>query len=134
MKQTILGKKCVSCGQFFTPDPRAGGRQKNCKKPECQAKRKRKQEERWRRKNPTYFQGRYDYVKNWRAKHPGYQKRWLAGKRKKIQTQIHPKPPIKSMRIHIRTAFDFDKIQTQILKVTQAGQAFWVDGAGMQAA
>ena len=38
------------------------------------------------------------------------------------------------MRIHIRTAFDFDKIQTQILKVTQAGQAFWVDGAGMQAA
>lgn len=130
----FIGNTCVGCGRFFVPDPRVGKRQKSCGAAQCRKKRKQLQEKRWREKNSGYFHGRYTYVKAWRQAHPGYQKAWRDRRRSEIQTQIASKTPVKSIRIHVRTPLRFDEIQTQILRVTYAGQAFWVDGAGMQAA
>jgi len=62
----------------------------------------------WRRKNPDYFQGRYEYVKTWRLDHPGYQKRMRCKKASEIQAQM--------------------------LSVTRVGKTFWVDGVTTQAA
>ena len=126
--ELFQGKKCVLCGRFFETDSRVGRRQKCCRAPECQKKRKKLQLRAWRLKNPGYFQGRYDYVKIWRAAHPGYQNQRRCYKRREIQTQIPSESPIKSMRLHLRCKWPLDEIQTQILRVTQSGRAFWVDG------
>ena len=108
-----------------------GARQKCCGREECQKKRKRAQERRWLEQNPGYFKGRYSDVKAWREAHSGHQKRWRAKKRGEIQTQIRPETPIKSMRIHLRLKLPISEIQTQILRVRQAGRDLWVDGAAM---
>lgn len=88
----------------------------------------------WRLENPDYFRGRYDYVKAWREAHPGYQKALRCKKRREIQVEIRPESPIKSIRLHLRCKLRLGEIQAQILRVTQAGQGFWVDGWGTQAA
>lgn len=133
--ELFQGKKCVSCGRFFEVDPRVGERQKCCGASECRKKRKRMQERAWKERNPDYFQGFYaSYVKPWREAHPEYQKRWRCKRQREIKTQIRPEAPIKSIRLHLRCKLRFDEIKTQLLRVTQTGQGFWVDGAGMQAA
>lgn len=128
------GEKCVLCGRFFVANPRLGDRQKCCGRPACGKQRKRLQERAWRRKNPDYFRGRYEYVKGWREAHPGYQKGLRCKRRHEIQTPIRPKSPIKSMRLVLRCKWPLGEIQTQLLRVTQVGQAFWVDGVRTQAA
>jgi len=72
--------RCLFCKRKFTPDPRAGSRQKSCSRKECQSQRQNQNERswvansdnqkfltakrlRWRKKNP-------DYLKEWRKKHP----------------------------------------------------------------
>jgi len=82
----------------------------------------------WRLKNPDYFRSRYEYVKAWRMTHPGYQKARRRKKPREIQTQRPSETPVKSMRIHLRCNLRLGEIQAQILRVTQVGQAFWVDG------
>lgn len=142
MKELELfnGKRCVSCGRYFEPDARIGERQKCCPAVECRKKYKRLRDREWRRRNPGYFQDRYEVVKAWRQEHPGYQSQWRAKKRLRdkmaheIQVEIPPERPIKSMRLHLRCKLRLGEIQAQTLKVTQVGQAFWVDGAGTQAA
>lgn len=121
-------KKCVLCGRFFDPDARIGERQKCCREPACQKKRKKLQLKAWRKKNRGYFGGRYGYVKSWRETHPGYQKARRCKKAVEIQTQIPSETPMKSMRLHLRCKWPMDEIQTQILRVTQVGRVFWVDG------
>jgi hypothetical protein len=47
-------RPCSICRRWFRPDPRVGGRQRACGKPECQAARRKKTQARWRTKNPDY--------------------------------------------------------------------------------
>lgn len=123
------GKKCVLCGRFFEGDPRVGERQKCCQAAECQKRRKRIQERDWKRRNPQCLEGFYaSYVKPWREAHAGYQKARRCKRRREIKTQIRPKTPIKSIRLHLRCKWPLGEIKTQILRVTQAGEGFWVDG------
>lgn len=61
-------KRCLFCGQYFTPDQRVKERQKACPNPECKKKRKKTAQDAWVQKNPGYFTGRYSYVKTWREK------------------------------------------------------------------
>ena len=123
------GKKCVLCGRFFEVDRRVGKRQKCCGAAECKKSRKKFQERAWKSRNPEYFLDFYaSYVKPWRAAHPDYQKARRCKKRREIKTQIRAKSPIKSMRLHVRCKWPFGEIKTQLMRVTQVGQAFWVDG------
>ena len=102
---------------------------------ECRKKRKRMQERAWKERNPDCFRDFYaSYVKPWREAHPEYQKRWRRKRGREIKTQIRPQTPMKSMRLHLRCKWPPGKIKTQFLRVTQVGQAFWVDGVGTQAA
>ncbi len=64
----IKQKRCVYCGRFFKPDRRVRARQKSCKERECQKRRKGENQKMWVEANPGYFQGRYAYVREWRAK------------------------------------------------------------------
>ena len=130
-KHTIQQKRCSFCGRFFRPNDRVGNRQISCKRSECQRKRVQRQQERWRKSNPGYFHGRYEYLKEWRKANPGYQKSWRAKKAAEIQTQIPPVTPIKSMRLNMRADLAVGEIQTLVLTLVKSGQALWVDGARM---
>jgi hypothetical protein len=132
--ELFAGKKCVLCGRYFEVDRRVEKRQKCCHEVACQRKRKRMRDKVWRLENPGYFQNRSDYVKAWRQKHPGYQKARRRKKALEIQVQIPAKTPMKSIRLHLRCKLRLGEIQAQMLRVTQVGQAFWVDGATTQAA
>jgi hypothetical protein len=82
-------KRCLFCGQYFTPDRRVKDRQKACRRPDCKKARKKAAQEAWTEKNPGYFHGRYPYVKAWRQKS------------KMIQDKIPPKNPYVELLIRI---------------------------------
>ena len=63
-----MRKRCAYCGRYFEPDVRVGDRQKACQAEGCRKRRKGDAQKRWLEKNPGYFRGRYDYVKEWRRK------------------------------------------------------------------
>ncbi len=50
-------RPCSICRQWFRPDSRVGDRQHACRKPECQAARRKKTQGNWRAKNPEYGAG-----------------------------------------------------------------------------
>jgi hypothetical protein len=47
-------RPCRICRRWFRPDPRIGGRQRACGKPECQRLRRQKTQAGWRQRNPEY--------------------------------------------------------------------------------
>jgi hypothetical protein len=63
-----LRKGCAFCGRYFVPDRRVGDRQKACGSEGCRRKRKEEAQRLWVERNPGYFRGRYEYVKEWREK------------------------------------------------------------------
>lgn len=86
-------KRCKFCGRYFTPDKRVGDRQKACSRKECQRARKQLAQSNWVKKNPNYFKGRYEYVKEWRSKKKNKQKE--QDKRKNmIQDEIPTSKPL----------------------------------------
>jgi hypothetical protein len=48
-------RPCRICRRWFRPDPRIGSRQQACRRPECQAARRKKKQKSWRERNPDYF-------------------------------------------------------------------------------
>jgi hypothetical protein len=51
----VRKKPCSICHCWFRPDPRVGLRQQACKKPDCQAARRKKKQKEWRKQHPDYF-------------------------------------------------------------------------------
>lgn len=47
--------------------------------------------------NPGYFQGRYGYVKEWRERHPDYQRQRRRSKRREIQDEMAAESRMKSI-------------------------------------
>lgn len=130
-KTTEERKRCIYCGRYFKPDHRVGDRQKACKAKACQAKRKKGSQQQWLESNQGYFQGRYDYVKQWRKENPDYQRRWRA-KRREIQDEIPPSKPIRTIRLVIPAEWFKGEIQDEIRLKKQCGCGFFVAGGGMQ--
>ncbi|MCP4244488.1 MAG: hypothetical protein GY772_28435 [bacterium] len=54
-------RPCLVCSQVFTPNPRAGDRQKTCSRPDCQRERHRRN------------------CVDWRGRHPGYDRAYRLG-------------------------------------------------------
>jgi len=128
MESTERGqKRCVYCGRFYKPDPRARMVQKSCQNPTCRAKRKRESHKRWLEANPNYFKGRYSEVKAWRKKHPDYQRLWRK-KVREIQDEILPEKPVRTMVLVIPDNILQNEIQDEIRLVRQCGCGFYVAG------
>jgi hypothetical protein len=109
-------KRCLFCGQYFTPDYRVKERQKSCSHPDCRKARKKKAQGAWTAKNPGYFQGRYPYVKKWRQE-------------RMIQDEIPPKKPYIELVIRI-PAKKKDMIQDEIILKRVAPRIFAAHGYG----
>jgi hypothetical protein len=69
-------KKCLSCKQWFQPDPRSHPRQHYCSKILCQKWRKAAAQRRWLAKYPDYWSGpeRVKNTQEWRVEHPDWAK------------------------------------------------------------
>lgn len=69
-------RKCMSCGEFFTPNHRSGDRQRYCCAAHCRRASKAASQAAWlaRPPNNDYFSGAVHVarVQAWRAAHPGY--------------------------------------------------------------
>jgi|SRR5438093_3280269 len=57
-------KPCCICRCWFRPGPRVGLRQRACKKPDCQAARRKKKQKEWREQHPDYFTARRMHERN----------------------------------------------------------------------
>jgi len=72
-------RKCLHCNAFFTPEPRAKGRQWFCSETLCRKASKRASQKRWLQKpeNQEYFRGpgNVQRVQQWRSKKPGYSRK-----------------------------------------------------------
>ena len=112
-----MAKRCLFCGQYFTPDYRVKDRQKACRDPGCKKARKKEAQKAWCEKNPDYFEGRYPYVKAWRQG------------RKMIQDEIPPKNPYVELVIRI-PAKKKDMIQDEIVLKRLDSRTFAAHGYG----
>ena len=113
---------CRYCGNFFVPDPRVGNRQKACSIV-CQRLRKKENNRVFTEKNPGYWSQRYEEVKQWRQRHPDYQRRWREAKKKGMTaTEIQAERRMKiyihrgvmkffSYEIQVHIAFSWDSDQ-----------------------
>ena len=75
-------RRCRYCGRWFIPDPRVGDRQEACSV-SCQKLRKKENNRVFSANNPGYWSDphRYEYLRQWRQRHPDYQRRWLYKKK-----------------------------------------------------
>ena len=80
---------CAYCGRYYNPDVRVGSRQRSCSRSECRKARKKQAQQRWCKKNPDYFHGRYPYVKVWRQR------------RRMLQDKIPPGKPYVELILRI---------------------------------
>ena len=111
-------KKCVFCGRYFVPNPRVGDRQKACFREECKRERQARSWKRWFKKNPDYFRGRYDYVKEWLREQPDYLKhyrkthpKYVARNREKVKLR---KEEVKKEKFDIQ-----NEIKSQLVEIIE---------------
>lgn len=110
-------KHCCCCGRIFIPHRRLGDRQKTCGREECKKTLNKESQKAWRVRNPECVKGRYPYIKAWRAKNPGYQRKWRS-KRREIQNSIPDPSPMKSIRCLVPVNLLKNEIQNSILALT----------------
>ena len=128
MEATKIGlKRCVYCGRYYKPDPRAWRVQKSCRDARCRAKRKQERQKRWVEANPDCFRGRYSEIKAWRKKHPDYQRLWRKRVRE-IQDKIPPSEPVRKVVLVIPEKLLQNEIQDEIRLVRQCGCGVYVTG------
>jgi hypothetical protein len=108
----VAKKVCCYCGNYFVPDRRVGNRQKACSIA-CQRVRKKENNRAFSEKNPGYWSQRYEEVKQWRQRHPDYQRRWRQAKRKR-------RSPSEIQAERLRKAIEFTERVHLFLREIQA--------------
>ena len=110
-------KKCLYCGKEFIADPRVGQRQNACSV-QCQKLRKRENNKVFSRNNPGYWRGRYESLKEWRQKHPDYQRQWRQKRKQSVlanQDEIQAELLRKAIDSIERNLIPLRKIQAEII-------------------
>ncbi len=108
-------KRCHYCGGLFIPDPRVGHRQKACSIA-CQRLRKKENNRAFTEKNPGYWSERYEEIKQWRQRHPDYQRRWRQTKRRgRSPSEIQAERLGKTIEFAERVHLFLREIQAEIL-------------------
>lgn len=111
MKKDIKGNsRCNFCGKYFRINIR-GRKRKHCGAPECKHKTKLEAQHSWSKRNPDYFTGRYEYLKQWRQKNPKYQMAWRKGRR---AGEIQEKKDGSNRVLELRFILPAEKIKCEI--------------------
>jgi len=86
--------KCLHCKEEYHRDPRNGGRQRYCAKPECQRASKAASQLKWlsRPENRDYFRGgeNCERVRMWRLANPGCRRSKKAAPKSVLQDTLIP--------------------------------------------
>lgn len=90
-------KRCVFCGDAFTPNPRTQ-HQIACVKPACRKKRKRQADATWRRNNRDWFEGRRAKVRQWAQAYPDY---WRKSRASRPQYREREKERMRQRRARV---------------------------------
>ena len=89
--------KCLSCREIFIVDVRNRGRQKYCRKPECQRESKAASQRKWlsQPQNHHHFRDAENAarVRRWQQEHPGYWRNTARYKRRTLQDSL-PRSPL----------------------------------------
>lgn len=124
-------KRCLFCGRYFQPNPRVGERQKACFREECRKGRKQLAQSQWCERNPGYFRGRYEYVKQWRQRR---KEAALGAQKDMIQDAIAPKRllsfPVYKLVLLIPGGLKRRMIQDEILFQRLDKHTFTATGGG----
>ena len=87
-------RNCLHCSDVFEPDARHRHDQRYCRKPACQRARRAVNSRRWREQpeHKDWWRGEWNVrrVREWRAQHPEYWKRWKRKKTVALQIAINP--------------------------------------------
>lgn len=87
-------RNCLHCSDVFEPDARHRHDQRYCRKPACQRARQAVNNERWRARpeHKDWWRGEWNVerVREWRAQHPEYWKRWKRKTTVALQIAINP--------------------------------------------
>ncbi len=75
-------KKCKYCRKLFPLNKKTQKNQEACSTEVCQRLRKKKNNKTFKKSNPDYWKGRYEYIKEYRKRNPDYQKEWYQQKGK----------------------------------------------------
>jgi hypothetical protein len=113
----VAERRCHYCGRLFVPDPRVGNRQKACSVA-CQRLRRRENNRAFTEKNPGYWSQRYEEVKQWRQRHPDYQRRWRQKRKaqpKATPSEIQAEKLRKAIELTGRTQFYLREIQAEFI-------------------
>lgn len=82
-------KKCKYCKKLFPLNKKVIKNQKVCSAKKCQQLRKKENSQAFKRRNPDYWDGRYDdYLVGWRKNNPDYQKQWYEEKKNATKNKI----------------------------------------------
>jgi len=84
-------------------------------------------QKKWLEANPDCFKGRYSEIKEWRKKHPDYQRLWRK-KVREIQDEIPPSEPVRTMVLVIPERMLKNEIQDEIRLVRQCECGSYVAG------
>lgn len=102
-------KRCLNCGELFSPDPRTKGKQRYCSKPACQTKRQRINERAWRLNNPECLQEQYERSRIWNKAHSDYSRqRRMANPQLLQENRVQTKTRMR--RIRAKALFDKSKV------------------------
>jgi len=84
---------------------------------QCQRLRKKENNSIFSKNNPGYWHDRYDYVKQWRQRHPDYQRQWREKRKQKgrSQLEIQAERLSKAIEFTERTNLYLREIQAEIL-------------------
>ncbi len=94
-KMSREDRKCLHCGQMYSPDPRTRDRQQHCSLPACKKASKAWRQRRWLSKpqNQDYFRGptNVQRTQQWREAHPCYWRR-CSKRRNALQDDCDAQP------------------------------------------
>jgi hypothetical protein len=94
---------------------------------ECRKKRKHSAQARWLQKNPGYFKGRSEVVREWRSRHPDGQRLWRT-KRRELQDEIPRKSSIITIHLAVMDQGLKVELQDEIRRQRALGMGFLIAG------
>jgi len=120
-------RRCLWCGELFTPDPRTKGRQRYCSGHECQTKRQRLNESAWRVDNPGCLDYQRGQSRLWHTSHPDYsRKRRL--KYPRLLAKNRNDTRVRMRNIRFKRLFDKSKVILTELVDKQADKCYLTHG------
>ena len=118
-------RNCLHCNKVFEPDVRHRRDQRYCQKPACRRASKVASRQQWLAKpeHKDWWHGEWnvDRVRDWRAQHPGYWKRWRRKQALALQDTIKTAQGCNAPRISRKTESELFSSESEVIRGVPIG-------------